>query len=82
MDVSVRFSVVQMCITNIYFQLESTTAHINGLKSTVTDSRKRLLNIWQEVNRTEEDVAKEQLAATGEVTAPVSNMSHDRTIGF
>ena len=55
--------------------MASATAHINGLKSTVTDSRKRLLNIWQEVNRTEEDVAKEQLAATGDVTAPVSNAS-------
>ena len=62
--------------------MASATAHINGLKSTITDSRARLLNIWQEVNRTEEDVAKEQLAATGDVTAPVSNVSRDRTIGF
>ena len=67
---------------NMYFQMESATAHINGLKSNVTDSRKRLVNIWQEVNRTEEDVAKEQLAATGDVAAPVSNMTRDRTIGL
>ena len=52
------------------------------MKSTITDSRKKLHGIWQEVNRTEEDVAKEQLAATGDVTAPVSNLTELLVSGY
>ena len=64
---------------NIFPQLEYSRTHIDGVKSKVSDGREKLYSIWQEVNRTEEEVAKEQMASKDDVTPPVSDTSFSDT---